>query len=169
MPISLLPSDRRLFWLKSDAEIELPKRPVFECKSPTRANKVEYLRRWDELTKMKDDEEIHKATVDLIMFGVTGWRNMGRDFSPTALSELLDDDELVEVAVGWPKAFQMTEEERKSFLSPQNSDAENSAAKSVAQDVSTRPRKTRRSSGAKSHSPNAPTSTSPPNSEKSSS
>lgn len=170
MPISLLPSDRRLFWLKCDADTPLPERPVFECRSLTRAARIEYLRIWDEFAKMLGDESVsddvfHAKCLDLIMFGVSGWRNMGQPFARENIEKVLNDDEILELATSWPKAFAMTEEERVGFPLPQRSGAVNSAA-NAKDSVSTHPQNNSPSDVETSPSPNAPSDTSVANSAK---
>lgn len=128
MPISLFPADKRLYWLTCDKDIPLAERPVFECRSPTRKIMLEWSRLKDEAEKIGKGLEAYEKLRQMIELGVEGWRNFPEPYSIEALEKILTNSEYCSLAFEWPAAFELGEEERRGFPSPQNSDAENSAA-----------------------------------------
>ena len=142
MPVALEPQEKRMFWLKSDAEKPRATRPMFACAAPSSRlrRRIEAIRA--ELVAMpKDgDDAFFDKMVEGIGLGVTGWVNFGdKAFDPATLRDVLDDYELGELWRGWPTAYQLNEDEEKKSSSPFTSAAESSAGTAAAESASTIP------------------------------
>ena len=142
MPVALEPNEKRLFWLKSDADKPLNIRPCFECSAFSKRTRIAYERIRNQIRELTDESDPKGETFDRLIgeglkLGITGWRNFGKDYSFEALEETLIDAELVELFRGWPDAFSMTDEDRKNSQSPLQSDAESSAKDAPAGSVMT--------------------------------
>lgn len=147
MPIALEPDERRVVWLATDAEKPIESRPVFVCAAPSRRKMIEYGRIRKLYAETTDDGSFFELILDAILLGVTGWKNIPVEFGREAMIDLLTEGELIELHKSWPKAFEITEEDRRGFpLRPQSDAAASvelappeSATKSPEPSISTSP------------------------------
>lgn len=97
MPKCLDPDSTFTVWLDSDAGKPIESRPVFEVKYQTGRQTIRLMDLYDNMGERSSGAELMREVFASIASTLVGWRNMGRDFDPDALPDLLSYVEVMEL------------------------------------------------------------------------
>lgn len=113
MPIALDPNETAPVALRSDTDKPEAERPVFLFRHLTRKHRRQVDAWTAELYAAESDEVVEGLLDKVILHGLAGWRNMGTDYDPAKLDDILTGAEKMELALVYPREVTRVELSKK--------------------------------------------------------
>lgn len=114
MPLKLEPNQTFDVCLDIDKDKPADTRPVFEVRVLSVREQRKISAALEKAMQAETTDGYYDGLVDLIDDVVTGWRNMGQDYSKEALEDVLVHVEMRELLAKIQVGQAMTEDEKKS-------------------------------------------------------